>query len=482
MKSIADVLTSARPKISKLVVGSLVLVLLQTFALPNQAHADASTGSISFARTGTKGSPGNNQYLSIPGNANYVFSSDFTIEAWVKFDSLGDGFASFLGHYTSGYSWVLQQQDGLKIPRLVGNYRGGTYGEMFPAWPYSAEEEFVVGRWQHIALVRNGSGANNLKMYLDGVEIAQETRNGDFGNAGDPITVGSGPASGNDRFSGSISNIRFVKNTAIYTGNFTPSTSPLTAVPNTVLLLNTTNDANSLRDSSPLNATVTAHNGASTTSGLPVSISASPFLSLSSASETAYVGTPIAGYSTLPGTETYTATIVGGGTFSSPTNGISFNSTTGVFSGTPVASAGAVSYRVTGSTSKTTATYSLTVALPAQTISFSQPTNMVQGSTPAALVATATPSGYTVAFASTTTGVCTVSGTTLTILTAGTCSITASQNGNPSYSAANNVVKSFSVYSGSLSGTATYGQVLTANATSFTPSSYQWKRSSSLRQ
>jgi outer membrane protein OmpA-like peptidoglycan-associated protein len=102
---------------------------------------------------------------------------------------------------------------------------------------------------------------------------------------------------------------------------------------------------------------------------------------------------------------------------------------------------------------------------------------MVLGSTPAALVATASPSGYTVAFASTTTGVCTVSGTTLTILTAGTCSITASQNGNPSYSAATDVIKSFSIYSGSISGTATFGQVLTANATAFTPANYQWKRS-----
>ena len=241
--------------------------------------------------------------------------------------------------------------------------------------------------------------------------------------------------------SGNLAGVRVVKGTAVYSNNFTPSSSPLTAVSGTTLLLNTINDGNFLKDDSTNNLRFAAF-------GSPVSASASPFLSLSSNSETGYKDVPITGYTlTNPNlTENYTASIVGGGAFSSPTNGISFNTTTGVFSGTPTATASTVTYRVTGATSKASATYSLTVSLPAQTISFTQPTNMVLGSTPAALVATATPSGYTVAFASTTTGVCTVSGTTLTILTAGTCSITASQNGNPSYSAATNVVKSFSIY------------------------------------
>lgn len=276
-----------------------------------------------------------------------------------------------------------------------------------------------------------------------------------------------------------------VNGSAVYTAPFTVPTSPLDAISGTVLLLKTTNDANFLKDDSARNARVNLYNLTAPTSdsatvGIPVSIAASPFLSLSSTSETGYKDSPIIGYTiTNPNpSETYTATIVGGGTFTSGTNGINFDSTTGIFSGTPAASAAAVTYRVTGSTSKAAATYSLTVLLPAQTIAFTQPLNLVLGSTPASLSATAT-SGATVAFGSTTTGVCTVSGSTLTILTAGTCSITASQAGNGSFSAASDVVKSFSIYSGSLSGTATFGQVLTANATSFTPASYQWKRSSS---
>ncbi len=60
------------------------------------------------------------------------------------------------------------------------------------------------------------------------------------------------------------------------------------------------------------------------------------------------------------------------------------------------------------------------------------------------ITATAT-SGLTVAFASQTTAVCTVSGTTLTIVTPGTCTIRASQPGNGSWSPAPDVDQSFIV-------------------------------------
>jgi hypothetical protein len=60
------------------------------------------------------------------------------------------------------------------------------------------------------------------------------------------------------------------------------------------------------------------------------------------------------------------------------------------------------------------------------------------------LAATAS-SGLTVSYASTTTGVCTVSGSSITVLTAGTCSITASQAGDANYGVAANVSKSFTI-------------------------------------
>ena len=118
------------------------------------------------------------------------------------------------------------------------------------------------------------------------------------------------------------------------------------------------------------------------------------------------------------------------------------------------------------------------VSKPANPITFSQPTNAILSGIPPTLVASAA-SGEAIIFGSSTSSVCTISASTITLKTAGTCTITADQAGNATYDAAIQVSKSFSIYSGSLSGTATFGQVLTANATSFTPASYQWKRASS---
>ncbi len=81
--------------------------------------------------------------------------------------------------------------------------------------------------------------------------------------------------------------------------------------------------------------------------------------------------------------------------------------------------------------------------LTQQTITFPAIATQTVGTT-ASLSATAT-SGLAVGFASSTTGVCTVSGTTASFVTSGTCTIVASQPGNGTYSAAPSVTQSFSV-------------------------------------
>ena len=431
------ILDRSQMDLNKKVFRILFLVILFSFfqAILSANAATADTGSISFVRTGTAGSPTNNQYLSFPAGANYTFPGDFTVETWVKFSTL-DSFQVFLGQYTSGGAWMLQMAGGSSL-RLTSV---PTMSDL------NSNVTFVTGKWYHIALVRSGMAANNMQLYVNGVSSGQGSFNGTFGDSTKSNTIGAGVnGGGNDRTNGNMSNIRYVKGTAVYTSNFTPSTSPLTAISGTVLLLNTTNDANYLKDNSSLNATITAYNFSDTSTGIPLASAASPFISLSATSENATVGNAIIGYTlTNPNpTETYTATVVGGGTFSSPTNGISFDSTTGTFSGTPTATAATVTYRVTGSTSRAAATYSLTVS-NSQTITFPALSNTTIGGAAPTLAATAS-SNLTVSYTSTTTGVCTVGGSSITIVATGTCSITASQAGDATYGAANNVVRSFTV-------------------------------------
>jgi hypothetical protein len=106
----------------------------------------------------------------------------------------------------------------------------------------------------------------------------------------------------------------------------------------------------------------------------------------------------------------------------------------------------------------------------AQTITFTSLPARTYGAAPFTVSATAS-SGLTVAFASTTTSVCTVSVTTVTLVAAGTCTIKATQAGNAGYKAAPAVSQSFTVNKEAQTitwaspGPQTYGTPLTLSAT-----------------
>ena len=87
---------------------------------------------------------------------------------------------------------------------------------------------------------------------------------------------------------------------------------------------------------------------------------------------------------------------------------------------------------------------SFQVTKASQTITFGSLPN-VPLSTGSITVSATASSGLTVAFASTTTKVCTVSGTKVTLIKTGTCTIKATQPGNVDYSAAALVDQSFQV-------------------------------------
>jgi len=80
--------------------------------------------------------------------------------------------------------------------------------------------------WTHVAVVREGTGTNQTKLYINGAQDGQGTVSTDFTQT-EEARIGTNRGATED-FNGYISNLRFVKGTALYTGAFTPSTSPLT--------------------------------------------------------------------------------------------------------------------------------------------------------------------------------------------------------------------------------------------------------------
>ena len=279
-------------------------------------------GSLEFVPTGSGSSPTNNQFVSVPASSNFEFTGDFTVECWVNFNNVSGVFQSFLGQYTSGVPWVLQLLPGGQL-RLTGLYGGDVNANTLS-----------VNTWYHIAVVRNGPGANCLKIYVNGVNVGQETITTPIGSATEDFTVGSGPQGddgGNDRMDGLISNVRVVKGVAVYTGNFTPPTAPLTAkqingtnisaiTSGTVFLLNTSYNASFLKDNSLSKAIATNNQ---TVKSSPLNpfyfISAGMIVNLDATNPSSYPGTGNTWTNLGTGSTAYNATLVNTPTFETGT-------------------------------------------------------------------------------------------------------------------------------------------------------------------
>jgi len=184
---------------------------------------------------------GTGDYLTTPSNAAFDLSSgNWTIELWVyltaSYDSYYGGFL-FGGAEpnTGGGGWSMVLRSGSIV--LLGN--GNSQG--------SYAVNFQLNTWNHIALVRSGTGASSVSLYFNGVPYTA-TGNGagnpTFGSSNGPVYVGEHPSYTVTAITGYISNARVVKGTAVYAINqssITVPTAPFTAITNTSLLLSGTN-------------------------------------------------------------------------------------------------------------------------------------------------------------------------------------------------------------------------------------------------
>ena len=158
---------------------------------------------------------GAGDYLSVASSSDFAFGTgDFTIEAWC---------------YRTGGMFTL-------FDHLMGNgnftifsYNAGpiqVYSQGFASSGVNPGDN----TWFHLAVVRE---SGTLSFYIDGVKASTtHTLNLDITTAG--ITIGT--TAWSEYSNGYVSNLRVVKGTAVYTSNFTPSTTPLTNITNTVLL------------------------------------------------------------------------------------------------------------------------------------------------------------------------------------------------------------------------------------------------------
>jgi hypothetical protein len=166
----------------------------------------------------------NAQYLSIPDNAAFNFGTgSYTIEAWINTglnvkpgQGTADGWICPIGSYNGASAGWYVHIDNAGC--LLYGTNGGT--ELY------STTKVNDGQWHHIAIVRSGSSSTT--MYVDGnaVVAAASTNSGYSGTA---VRIGSLASTYDRYYSGLISNVRITKGVAVYTGNFTVPTLPLTA-------------------------------------------------------------------------------------------------------------------------------------------------------------------------------------------------------------------------------------------------------------
>jgi hypothetical protein len=196
---------------------------------------------------------GTGDYLSIPTNAALNLSSgDFTIEGWAYWTGSNSGGTILNKDGVSGTSfpsYLLSLNGSGYFRSVVGSGNGTGYIQTITSSVLAP-----INQWVHLAFVKNGT---TLTLYQNGTNVGSATQTGTIVDGAKAVLIGYETGQGSTTYwSGYISNTRIVKGTALYTANFTPATTNLTAVANTSLL---TCHVNGFRDASTNNFTITTN-------------------------------------------------------------------------------------------------------------------------------------------------------------------------------------------------------------------------------
>ena len=208
----------------------------------NNTFLDSSTNNFTITRNGntTQGSFSpygslwsnyfnGSSYLSAPAGSAWAFGTgDFTVETWINTNTTGSQ-QCITGTYlnsSSGFSFAVETSNNYLKVRTLGD-------------PVVLTGNVTVtpNVWHHVAVVRS---SGTITLYLDGTSCGSTSNSDNITSNGVAMYIGQlGNSSG--YVNGYLSNVRIVKGTAVYTSNFTPSTTPLTAVSGTQLLTSQSN-------------------------------------------------------------------------------------------------------------------------------------------------------------------------------------------------------------------------------------------------
>ena len=198
--------------------------ILRTDKISGLETPTSVTGSVAFDGS---------DYLAVTPTDQFEFGgTDFTIEMWVNITSTsGMVVSTFFSKGNDGSVSTefmsLQTTGNNTIPAFF--FRSGSALVSGPSLEFS--------KWYHLAVTRSG---NTFRLFVDGKLVDSATNSNDLATGvtgGVSVSGQSYDLTANNRkFIGSLSNVRILKGTALYTSDFTVPTHALEVIGDTVLL------------------------------------------------------------------------------------------------------------------------------------------------------------------------------------------------------------------------------------------------------
>ena len=166
--------------------------------------------------------------LRIPASQDFVFSGDFTIEAWIYPTSTVDwGYGGpTVVAFSSGGGAATIAAVGLTLATGVnaGKLAFGAIGHTSSDILLMAANPLTLNQWQHVAVSRQGTTS---RLFINGEVVAVDTSSSSIvGNAAWICSIGSLHYTDGQRpFRGQIDEVRITKGVARYTANFSVPTT-----------------------------------------------------------------------------------------------------------------------------------------------------------------------------------------------------------------------------------------------------------------
>jgi hypothetical protein len=165
-------------------------------------------------------------YLTLADSNDWdTGSGEFTIEFWFQVT-------------TTANIMMFGQSSSNGFPRcLIASRKISVYYYDSSGHELNSTTTIELNTWYHFALVRDNTGTDTIRLFINGLQEDIYQTPGANVTSSVVLTIGNFGTYNSQLFEGYMDEFRFVNGTCVYTSNFTPPTTRLTAITNTKLLI-----------------------------------------------------------------------------------------------------------------------------------------------------------------------------------------------------------------------------------------------------